>query len=483
MLAVGINNQFVRLNRGVILLSNMMATLNKYGTSFWDKVEVDPARSITCLAALLGIVILIIGPAYKYIPDESAHFQRAYQISEFHFIAPHRAGEGYGDYLPKSLSYLRSPLHQPLNPQDTTWVRFDASSVYTPIPYLIDAIGIFLARSLELSPTIILYVGRLCSLVTWLVLLYTALRLAGKWVWAFGAFALLPMCIFQSVHITADVATVGLAMVFVALLLRALTSSRKFNDKELKYFVLVTLLLSLTKQPFFLFSLAALAIPAKRFTSSQYRWRSLAIITLPGILLAAGWSLLMHGANVTNGVLTADPHKQLLFILHHPLTYGHVILATHIPNNSYLLIESLTTPASWLGLHTILWSVMVSYALLAFGVLELSDKRLVTLVKQQRLILIAVAVITFLVIDTTLYLYFSTVGAKIITGLQGRYYLPILILLALVIKNKTTFIQVSKRSVGKFILLGSLVPYAVFCVLLAHGYPLHAIRYKLLLNG
>lgn len=461
----------------------MITTLKKYSTSFWDKVAVNPALSITCLAALLGIIILFIGPGYKYIPDESAHFQRAYQISEFHFIAPHRAGEGYGDYLPKSLSYLKSPLHQPLNPQDTTWIRFDGSAVYTPIPYILDATGIFLARSLELSPTIILFVGRLCNLITWLVLLYIALRLAGKWVWAFGAFALLPMCIFQSVHITADAATVGLTMVFVALLLRALTTSRRFGSNELKYLALVTLLLSLTKQPFFLFSLATLAIPAKRFATQQQRWCSLAIIALPGILLATGWSLLMHGANVTNGVLTAYPRKQLLFILHHPLTYGHVILSTHIPNNSYLLIESLTTPASWLGLHTILWSVMVSYGLLAFGMLELSDKRLVTLVKQQRLILVAVAVATFLVIDTTLYMYFSTVGAKIITGLQGRYYLPILILLALVIKNKTTFMQVSKKDVGKFILIGSLVPYAVFCVLLAHGYPLHAIRYKLLLKG
>src|SRR5581483_7989845 len=139
----------------------MMHALKRYGTSFWDAVEANPALTITSLAALLGIIILIISPAYRYIPDEPAHFQRAYAISEFHFIAAHKAGAGYGDYLPKSLVFLGNPLHQPLNPKSTTWIRFDGSAVYSPLLYITDAIGIFLARTLGFTPTIILYVGRL----------------------------------------------------------------------------------------------------------------------------------------------------------------------------------------------------------------------------------------------------------------------------------------------------------------------------------
>ncbi|OFY47411.1 MAG: hypothetical protein A2W85_01745 [Bacteroidetes bacterium GWF2_41_31] len=153
-----------------------------------------PHRMFLLIAIIWGLImIFIIGPLQ--IPDETNHFFRAYQVSQFKFM-PEVKNNILGGELPSSfwilisnfsnipyhaeekLSFalIDSSLRVKVNPDETTFMLFSNTALYSPIPYIPQATGISIGKLFSLPPLILLYLGRLFNLALWIIMVYTAIK-------------------------------------------------------------------------------------------------------------------------------------------------------------------------------------------------------------------------------------------------------------------------------------------------------------------
>ena len=123
---------------------------------------------------------------------------------------------------------------------------------------------------------------------------------------------------------------------------------------------------------------------------------------------------------------------QLLFILADPLKYVMMIILTTIAHGLY--IRSFIGNLGWLDTPMPL-VIYLSYPLFLMASSFYDDQKGPSLSIGQRAWLLVIFVFGFLLIMTMLYLSWDPVGFGKITGVQGRYFIPIAPLFFLVSKG------------------------------------------------
>ena len=162
-----------------------------------DNVKAARVVLALILGALGSLPLVLLTPPFQ-VPDEVQHFYRAYQLSEFHLRAEVQNGEA-GGTLPVSLSQLvkasvntqdgvfypstPAPIAKTLQlksiPLDTStrqFVAFPGSAIYSPLPYLPQALGIMAGRWMGSGPLALFYLGRLFNCLSALALLGLAVN-------------------------------------------------------------------------------------------------------------------------------------------------------------------------------------------------------------------------------------------------------------------------------------------------------------------
>src|ERR1044071_3378139 len=170
-----------------------------------------------------GLVFVFATPPFQ-VPDEPAHFYRAYAVSEG-TLSAQRGEAGLGAGLPGSLEELGAgykrdlafhserkiaparilrSLAVPLDAGRRGFVDFRTSAQYTPVPYLPQAAGIAVARWLGAPALGLLYAARLANLLAATFLIAAGLRRMPSYAWLLTMLALTPMAIFLRASAAAD---------------------------------------------------------------------------------------------------------------------------------------------------------------------------------------------------------------------------------------------------------------------------------------
>lgn len=152
-------------------------------------------HKVFLFAALFwGITLLFLVPPYQ-VPDEPAHFYRAWQVSLFDF-KPEVRNNRLGGELPVSLqdfystimvtpgdkedkltgTMLEAASKIKLNPEQTKFYTFPNTALYSPVPYIPQAIGIGIGRVLKLSPLAVFYLARLFNFIAWVSIVFLQLK-------------------------------------------------------------------------------------------------------------------------------------------------------------------------------------------------------------------------------------------------------------------------------------------------------------------
>ncbi len=405
-----------------------------------------PHRLFICLGTAFGLLFLFLTPPFQ-TPDEDLHFFRAYEITQGGIIEI-KQQDKIGDFLPVSISQttkafepvrfhaevkvkpqeITGLLNLPLDRDNKTFIEFPSTALYPPTAYLPQIVGIGLGKIFNLSPLVLMYLGRLASLLAWLFLIYYALKIIPVGKWLMFLLALLPMGLFQAASLSADVLTNGLAFLGIALFLRFALTSETLNSKKLFLLLTVGLLLSLSKPAYALVPLVFLFIPLKNFANKKtYHIFSAWLIGLI-VLTNLAWFYGAGNLSVPTKAQTS-PAAQLEYISAAPLEYAKTILRT-IPESSGFYLHTFIGWLGWLDTPLPLWIIYSYYAalLLALGLDNNQEPHLPAKIK---LGLLFIALSTIVIILTSMYLIWSPVGGRLITGVQGRYFIPIAPLLLL----------------------------------------------------
>jgi uncharacterized membrane protein len=460
-----------------------------------DAVEHRTAWIFPALLGFWGIVCAFTLPPFQ-APDENGHFLRACHLSQGRLL-PDGCNDGWatGSVPLSAVSCFTAFEEIPGHPERKVCDRHFAALPTVPlcrdewitanfhtvgnlpfVPYLPQAIGIAVARWTGGSALTALYMGRLANLLVAVILLHVSIRITPVFKFVLGATALLPMMVQQSASLSADGLTLSGCFLLVAQLLRLALGSDNIGWKEIVGLCASVPLVSLCKLPYAVLGALYLAIPPRQMGSiKRYLVIGvvLALMTLPAIGLCRVMS--SYNGHFGEGIpkATVSASKQVECLRQRPSRLP-VVLAATVAFDGGNWIEQLMT-LGWLDAPVNPLGAKAYLLFLAF--LALADR---TANRQPsarlRLIALMTTVLGTGVNLTLLYLLWTPVGYPFVEGFQGRYLLPFLPLLLLLLQSRSIVVMVDRGTLLTWtIAAATAIQINALAAILMRYYPLNGM--------
>lgn len=445
-------------------------------------------NAFVLVALLMGICMLLCVPNIKIGWDEETHFNRAYKLA----ILPSQekvADEINGFFSTNTL--YNYPLAQPSsgdeneeigtilndaydNGKKKNEVKGWTSSIYTP-GYVFQALGIKLAKLCGLSFTGVVFCGRLFSLLSYVVLLYFAIKILpiGKEILFF--ISAMPTSILIAITFNYDVVVYGCIVLGIALILREYLSKKEVVNE--KFLLLATLIMTfgcLPKAVYAPLVLLPIMIPNKRFKSKEKAYCVKIVSGLAFALLMSTFvlpALLGKAQNDTRGG-AVDSAAQLKSILTHPITYTGVLLE-HILKTFPSFVFGEAQYRLMAHLQTARFEYLIP-AMAAFVILvspKAYDKTNYNeLVVKDRIWFIVLIGLSVALVWTSLYMAYTVPGVEMINGVQGRYYKPVLPLFYIFLSSFHIHLNIKEDKYRLILVLLCLLVLAGTCLNLFNLY-------------
>lgn len=187
--------------------------------------------------------------------------------------------------------------------------------------YLPQAVGIFIAKLLDLNIIWMLWLGRICNLICYAGLVSLAIRKTPYLKLPLFAVACIPIAIYQAASMSIDSMIIGLGILAVAYFIYMIKSDNPITNRDLVFYTVICIILGLCKLPYLAFIFLLLFIPSERINNSEVsRWYIILAIVLVAIIGIA-WSrystpTLMHSWR--SRMSNVDSARQLTYLMGHP---------------------------------------------------------------------------------------------------------------------------------------------------------------------
>jgi len=482
------------------------------GTTFSRLIHdfaMSPRAIFIAFAAVVGITLVIITPVFV-VNDESSHYFRAEQLANGQLISSHDNKIGFGGttqlvsleleryvtnrylsdkkgeisrYITDTHAARQTSIN---NHKDMVFAGYNNTALYSPIPYLVSIVSIWLSKLGENSIFATIIFGRLANLVAYVVLVAMAISIVPSKKWLLAMVALLPMSLQQAASFSGDSLT--LALIFLGIAVTSKLIFVKHSDNQAKRLLIwvgvLAVLIGLTKQgfaPFSMLAFGALFIPRLKV----HRKRIL-IILAAAIVGVMAWYGVVKAYDIESGQVLAlktigielrTPKEAVYRIVQNPLRLvrdvAHTFIlapqpgiqSNDIPNYIFTTFTGrfdtffIAMPV-WYAVMVILM-LIISYYRVHKSDLILSEavmtKRLLTI---NKLVVFAVGAGSFLITLVAMYLYATNRTANFINGFQGRYLLPVAALFAFIPHSQKRLMQFSKNNLALLFPLALCVLYA-----------------------
>ncbi|GAC1391735.1 MAG: DUF2142 domain-containing protein [Candidatus Saccharimonadales bacterium] len=407
------------------------------------------------LALVFGAIFIISVPPL-FGSDEIVHFPRAYSIQNGSLWTTKLNNHDFGGYVPIQIKTFNDAYRELAQNNSTDinklkglnvkyknerlrsdnkkeYLSFTSSGVYSPWSYLPAVIGIKIAHTLNLPMVWYVYIARFACLVVWVCLVVFTLKLLPQARLFIIALALLPTSLVQAGTIGMDGVVNGLSWLLIAIFLSVMLGNIKINKIMAGGLVLLSLFLATTKQGYVLLGLLPTLIPYKHFYFNKKATIFYKIFLAVTLTIATIWYLSKTGpiAGIMHFVqrpgINVDSHKQIIYILHHPIQTLIIICIQPFSlaySSIYAgLVGVLTNKQIYLPITTMIMlyiTLIISYLTVKFRFSLNSNKR------YYMLLMGGIFIVTFVFINLALYVSFTKVGLNKVEGVQGRYLLPLL---------------------------------------------------------
>jgi uncharacterized membrane protein len=401
---------------------------------------------------LAGAAFAVLFPPFS-IADEPAHFLRAFHVSSGRLV-PERTATGMGAVLPASLPQLArelagslpfhpelkvdsrailTELRRPLG-EEHRFVDFRDAAFTSALPYVPQAVGIALGRSFGAPPLVLFYLARLLNLLVSTALIWWALRLLPARRWLVAMVALTPMATSLRGSVSADAFTIAIAFLLTAVVAHhAWGPPRLLGGRDYALLVGCSAAVCLTKLPYCPLVLLTLLVPRERFRPGERGrrlvWLFIVALGAVGISLWSAYHMDLPQRPGTARML------QIQDALAEPGRFALLLLNDAIEHSPRYLAQLIGVHLGWLDTRVPWWVIytyLVTLALLA--ALDVDPKGVPS--PRLRLVLAVVLIATLVSIAASQYATWTPYRAPLIEGIQGRYFLPVAPLAALLFQSR-----------------------------------------------
>jgi uncharacterized membrane protein len=426
------------------------------------------------LAAAFGLVLVIAIPPFA-TPDEATHFFRAYQVSEGHLSADKLAHDrGAGGRLPSSVGHDVHQVDRPGPAPSFKEIRrvlrlptggarvfhdFRNTALYPPLTYAPQALAIVAGRAGGLSNLALMYLARLVNLAVFLLLMALAIRRFPRSPWFPAVVMLLPATMFLASSVSPDGVMVALCAVLVVETVR--------GDRPV-WLLATALWLGLTKPPYFLLAGACVLLWLWRGRRGRLLPAATALAVLPAVIWSR-WAnhIFVPYRPIISPRLDVRPGAQTRHVLTHPIEFAGHFLDTASTDVWHWIGQALVPFGR--GIDTNVPFAVVTAAFLVVAVF-VAPRRGSTVDSRRAVAAFAIfAVLTGLATIVAVYIYSNAVGASHIRLVYGRYILPVLAPLLLLVPQPEVaerFGAARRAAVERWFLAGAgvLLSVTVFVV-------------------
>jgi len=397
------------------------------------------------LALFFGVLSVFLVPPFQ-TPDENSHFYRMWSFAKGQIVVaddstvvlpqsivelPKALGSGMIDWT-QSWYSVRNTAQYLTRPIDGPPTRvFNSAGGYGPIGYLPGIAAAQATRVAGRSPLASLYLGRILNLLTAVLMTYFAIRVAPFGKGLFALVGLFPMTLSQYASLGPDALAISGALLFVALTLRY-AQRRAIGRWDVVLLAVSAALLLNAKPGYQLLALLVFLVPLAAFGGRRrYALSTLAVLGAVAVLALIPMLLAPSDneaiAELWGPGYQGHPGQQIAFVLQHPWAFVRVLAATFDTYTMVLLQQSVGV-LGWLTIF--LPQTVMALCFIGAGIV-LSYREPMPLLGWQRGVLLGVALLSILTVTAALYIGSTATAAPLVSGLQGRYYLPFLPLLFL----------------------------------------------------
>ena len=412
--------------------------------TFIEKIKNLKKENIYLVLALtLGLAMAVLNPPFDGVPDEHAHFWKAWSVAEGNLVCrPDNQIPQSAIDLPNQTVKVSVPekgkrivfqgfINQ-LSKKDSGEMATGGSAVCgaTPLGYMPQALGLKVGQILGLSALGDFYLARIFNLIASVVLVYWAIRIIPFGKIILLLIGLLPMTIQQFASLGYDPLHIASTFLFIAYIVKlAYEKDRKITTTQIWALLAIALLGFNVKIGYVALSLLVFALPVSKFKNKKQYWIFMIGFVLINLIIFAGVYKYFQGtveADAADSKINAA--KQLAYVISHPINFLHIFF-NQIYNSFDFFLETTLFKSGWLKKSMPqLWYVAMIFGMVLF---VKNSEEVVNLTRRQRFIFLTVFLANFTISFLGLYLVWNNVGSDKIRGMQGRYFLGIFPLLLL----------------------------------------------------
>ena len=312
---------------------------------------------------------------------------------------------------------------------------YTTMALYSPVCHTPQAIGVIIARAFKMNLEFQCYFSRMSNLLISICIIYFAIKYMPLKKESLVFLSLLPITFNELASMSADAITISSILFFISYIMYLKYDVKKesINKNDIIILSTFSIIISQCKIVYLPLCFLLFILPKSKFTSTKKRniivFGIIGISTILNLLWLGYCSRFLTEFN--EGV---NSSLQVKYVLTHPIEYIMIIFRTI---NTYFQYVVLCLCGEGLGGYNVQASVIyviICLIFFAFYVFVNYDNSVIIDIYAKITCLIIFVTIIAL-IYTSIYVQWNPVKNVRIEGVQGRYFLPIIILTSFIVSN------------------------------------------------
>ena len=366
------------------------------------------------------------------IPDSYYHYKIANKVSEFNIFSQTTS-------VPRELSYYPTGYNELLGISIKVGYKSlnkVSAGEYHPLLYLFAGIGILVAKLLHFGPMLSIYMGVLFNQIVYLISGYFIIKKMPFGKLLTIIYLLMPMYLHQTISISGDSMLNIFSILYIANVLYIHYDKKKIETTDFILLLISLIFILISKNVYFIMLLFLIMIRKELKEYCKKHKKLSIILIIISLILIFGWTIyykvITFGNPPTYDRVSAK--TKILYVLSNPSYILPIVVSTLRLRTNFYLESSLGGALGHLNIIITDLYVYLNLFILIFSIFAENNKYEPK--KDFKIISIIVFIIVSCCILGGLYLSWGVVTDTFIEGVQGRYFLPVLILLPLLFVKK-----------------------------------------------
>ena len=419
------------------------------------KKKIKDEYILSVLYIVFALIFFIITPINSLF-DEDGHFLRSYEIAQGHLVSGHFDNGMGKTIIPESLIKGVNNVTKSLDTEGACFLyarqkdllnfSFSADNVeienpnqalYSPLSYIPQVIGLLIGNLVTKNVYAYYMSGRFFAFVINTLLVLLAIKLCPERKYLIFVLASTPVFLSQMISYSADGNVNSLSIFYVAFILNRIRKEKiKISDEII--IVAGAIVLALSKVIYFPFALLVLLLEDKSFKSKK-RATAYKIMTICAALICfIVWFMIARTYLFDNqNGRDIQPKLQMIYMITHFYKMPIVFIKT-VYNGLVGWIGQISGGVlgkGWLQYTGIIWNGFMIILGIELFTGESNNKAL-TLSKKQLFTVAATSVLVVLLTFASLYAQWTTYKSDMVSGIQGRYFIPLILPISYCILQK-----------------------------------------------